>query len=143
MGGVVGLYEFGAASSARWRLPASTDTTARMRVKRSRGWVLACAATIATPAWRASGAGSEPQAPVDELPVSPKSETAGFELQQVADGVYVALRQEAPGLWFDANNTFIVDDEGVIVVDANISAASTRAVLAALRKLTDKPVRYV
>jgi cyclase len=44
---------------------------------------------------------------------------------------------------FDANNVFIINERDVIVVDANFSLASTREVLAALRRLTDKPVRYV
>ncbi|HEX2077491.1 MAG TPA: MBL fold metallo-hydrolase [Longimicrobium sp.] len=66
-----------------------------------------------------------------------------FDVQQVAPGVYAVIRREPPGLWFDANNVFIVDDEGVIVVDGNVSPSSTREVLAALRRLTDRPVTHV
>jgi glyoxylase-like metal-dependent hydrolase (beta-lactamase superfamily II) len=43
----------------------------------------------------------------------------------------------------DANNLFIVNDDDVVVVDANLTPGSTREVLAALRKITDKPVTYV
>lgn len=66
-----------------------------------------------------------------------------FEVQKLAEGVFAVIRKEPPGLMFDANNVFIVGDEDVVVVDSNFSLASTREVLAALRKITDKPVRYV
>jgi glyoxylase-like metal-dependent hydrolase (beta-lactamase superfamily II) len=68
---------------------------------------------------------------------------ASFDVQKLAEGVYALIRKEPLGLWFEANNVFIVNDDDVVVVDANISAASTKEVLAALRKLTSKPVRYV
>lgn len=66
-----------------------------------------------------------------------------FDVQRLAEGVYAVIRREPPGLMFDANNVFIVNERDVIVVDSNFSLASTREVLAALRKITDKPVRYV
>jgi glyoxylase-like metal-dependent hydrolase (beta-lactamase superfamily II) len=66
-----------------------------------------------------------------------------FDVQRLAEGVYALIRKEPLGLWFEANNVFIVNDDDVVVLDANISAASTKEVLAALRKLTTKPVRYV
>lgn len=66
-----------------------------------------------------------------------------FDVRQIAPGVYAVIRREPPGLWFDANNVFIVDDEGVIVVDGNVSPRSTREVLAALRRITDRPVTHV
>jgi cyclase len=66
-----------------------------------------------------------------------------FELQKLGEGVYAVVRREPPGLMFDANNVFIINERDVIVVDSNFSLASTREVLAALRRLTDKPVRYV
>jgi glyoxylase-like metal-dependent hydrolase (beta-lactamase superfamily II) len=66
-----------------------------------------------------------------------------FEVQKLTDGVYAVIRKEPPGLMFDANNLFIIGEQDVVVVDSNFSLASTREVLAALRKLTNKPVRYV
>ncbi len=66
-----------------------------------------------------------------------------FEIQKLADGVYAALRKHPPLMSFDPNNVFIINDDDVIVVDANASLAGTRALLAELRKLTDKPVKYV
>ncbi len=66
-----------------------------------------------------------------------------FEIQKVAEGVYVLINKEPLGLWFEANNVFIINDDDVVVVDANISVAATKEVIAALRKLTPKPARYV
>lgn len=68
---------------------------------------------------------------------------AGFELQRIADGVHVAVRTEPAGLMVDANTTLIINEQDVVVVDANVGPSSAKATLAALRKLTDKPVRYV
>jgi cyclase len=77
------------------------------------------------------------------LTVMPASAQEGFELQKLADGVYAALRKSPPLMSFDPNNVFIINEEDVVVVDANASLAGTRALLAALRKLTNKPVKYV
>lgn len=76
-------------------------------------------------------------------PNAAQSAGANIDVERLADGVYAVIRKEPPGLTVDANNLFIVGDEDVVVVDANISPASTREVIAALRRITDKPVRYV
>lgn len=66
-----------------------------------------------------------------------------FDVQKVADGVYAVIRREPVSFWFNANNVFIVGKHDVIVVDANLTTAYTKEVLAALREITDKPVKYV
>jgi cyclase len=66
-----------------------------------------------------------------------------FDMQRVADGVYALIRREPASVWFNPNNVFIVGEKDVIVVDANVSSEYTREVLAALREITDKPVKYV
>lgn len=66
-----------------------------------------------------------------------------FEVQKLAEGVYAVIRKDPPGLMLDANNVFIINDDDVVVVDANGAPSTTREVLAALRKLTSKPVTYV
>jgi glyoxylase-like metal-dependent hydrolase (beta-lactamase superfamily II) len=66
-----------------------------------------------------------------------------FDVQRVADGVYALIRREPASVWFNPNNVFIVGEKDVIVVDANVSSEYTREVLAALREITDKPVKYV
>jgi cyclase len=88
---------------------------------------------------RAPAAATPPAATIRADSIPPDN----FDVQQIAPGVYAVVRREPAGLWFDANNVFIVDDEGVIVVDSNVSPASTREVLAALRRITDRPVTHV
>lgn len=66
-----------------------------------------------------------------------------FEVVRLADGVHAVIRSEPVGLGVDANNLFIVGDDGVVVVDSNFGPSSTREVLAALRELTSKPVTHV
>jgi glyoxylase-like metal-dependent hydrolase (beta-lactamase superfamily II) len=77
------------------------------------------------------------------LMLAASARAAEFEVQRVAEGVYAAIRTKPPGLMFDANSIFIINDDDVVVVDTNITPASARETLAALRKLTSKRVRYV
>ena len=74
---------------------------------------------------------------------APSTRSPKFELVKVAEGVYAALRKEPPGFAVESNSVFIVGDSDVIVVDTQSNSAATADVLAALRGLTDKPVRYV
>ena len=76
-------------------------------------------------------------------PLIASGQSAQFEVVKVAEGVYAAIRKEPPGLTVNANTVFIVNTEDVIVVDTTLTPGSAREVLAALRKLTTKPVRYV
>lgn len=68
---------------------------------------------------------------------------ADFNFEQLAAGVYAAIRKQPPLFSFDSNNVFIINDDDVIVVDANASLAATKELLLALRRLTTKPVKYV
>lgn len=77
------------------------------------------------------------------IPVGAAAQTEKFDVVKVAEGVYATIRKDSPGLGAEANDVFIINDEDVVVVDTGVSPSSTREVLAALRKLTPKPVRYV
>jgi cyclase len=66
-----------------------------------------------------------------------------FEVQKISEGIYTVLRKEPPGLTVNANSVFIINHEHVIVVDTTLTPGSAREVLAELRKLTSKPVKYV
>jgi len=66
-----------------------------------------------------------------------------FKVEKIADGVYAVIRTAPASLWYNPNNTFIIGKRDVIVIDSNITSEHTREVLAELRKLTDKPVKYV
>ena len=62
--------------------------------------------------------------------------------QQLAPGVYAVL-QRLPFLLSDSNVLIIINDDDVILVDANIVPSSARHIIGEIRKLTPKPVRYV
>lgn len=66
-----------------------------------------------------------------------------FAVEKVADGVYALIRREPASFWFNANNVFIIGKNDVIVVDSNLTVGYTKEVIAALREITDKPVKYV
>ena len=67
----------------------------------------------------------------------------GASMIRVADGVYVHLREDPTADPIDANVVVLINESDAVVVDANVSLASTRATVRAIRQLTDKPVRYV
>lgn len=68
---------------------------------------------------------------------------AGFKVEKYAEGIYACIRDEPPGLMFDANVVFIVNDEDVVVVDSNLTPTSAKETIAALRQITKRPVRYL
>ena len=68
---------------------------------------------------------------------------AGFELIRVADGVYAAIRTDSSVNVVHGNTTIIVNDHDVVVVDAAGTPAAARRVIAAVKRLTGKPVRYL
>ncbi|MBV9957215.1 MAG: MBL fold metallo-hydrolase [Acidobacteria bacterium] len=76
-------------------------------------------------------------------PLAVLGQTPKFELVKVAEGVYACIRTEPPGLTVNANSVFIINRDDVIVVDTTLTPGTAREELAALRKLTGKPVRYV
>ena len=69
--------------------------------------------------------------------------TNQFKIVKVANGVYAAIRTEPPGLTVNANIVFIVNDDDVVVVDTTLTPGTARETIAALKRITNKPVRYV
>jgi glyoxylase-like metal-dependent hydrolase (beta-lactamase superfamily II) len=65
-----------------------------------------------------------------------------FEIDQLAPNVYAFISNNTTHDWEDGNTTVIIGDEGVAVVDAPSTYLSKRH-LAQIRKLTDKPIRYL
>jgi glyoxylase-like metal-dependent hydrolase (beta-lactamase superfamily II) len=66
-----------------------------------------------------------------------------FTVEPLAEGVYAVVRREPLGLANHANSLLIVNDSDVVVVDAQFTRAATLEVLAAIRRLTPRPVSYV
>ncbi len=62
---------------------------------------------------------------------------------EVAEGVYLFQSEPYGDVGLDGNSVVIVSDDGVLVFDSNGTPAGARAVLAEIRKLTTKPVRYL
>jgi glyoxylase-like metal-dependent hydrolase (beta-lactamase superfamily II) len=66
-----------------------------------------------------------------------------YRTVQVADGIYAFIRPEERSGFQAGNSIAIVGDDGVLVFDTGNIPSSTRRQIAEIRKLTDKPVRYV
>ena len=62
---------------------------------------------------------------------------------EVAPGVHLFQTQPYGDVGLDGNSVAIIGDDGVLVFDANGTPAAARAVLAAIRRLTKLPVRYL
>jgi glyoxylase-like metal-dependent hydrolase (beta-lactamase superfamily II) len=68
---------------------------------------------------------------------------AGFDVQRVAPDVYALIRKEPPGVMLNANSVVIVNAEDVVVIDTGIGPSAAKAIVAAVRTITAKPVKYV
>jgi glyoxylase-like metal-dependent hydrolase (beta-lactamase superfamily II) len=66
-----------------------------------------------------------------------------FELQRVADDIYIAVRPDVFRQPVEGNITFIVNAEDVVVVDTGGTGASAGSAIRLLRRVTRKPVRTV
>jgi cyclase len=66
-----------------------------------------------------------------------------YRTVKVADGVYAFITPEERTGFQSGNSIAIIGDDGVLVFDTGNIPGSTRRQIAEIRKLTDKPVRYV
>jgi glyoxylase-like metal-dependent hydrolase (beta-lactamase superfamily II) len=66
-----------------------------------------------------------------------------YKLEKLADCVYALIRQGPVGWMVVSNCVFIISDEDVIVVDTGGANSLAKQMIAELRTLTNKPVRYV
>jgi glyoxylase-like metal-dependent hydrolase (beta-lactamase superfamily II) len=64
-----------------------------------------------------------------------------FVLKQVGPGVYAAI--DGPEHKSGSNAGFVIGDDGVLVIDSFFYPEATRALVAEIRRLTPKPIRYV
>ncbi len=78
-----------------------------------------------------------------EMARAAEAPEAGFRVETLAPGVHALVRTKPAGFFLDSNVLFVVNDDDVLVVDANLTPSSAEASIAALRKLTAKPVRYL
>ena len=66
-----------------------------------------------------------------------------YHIKQLAPGVHVVVRDVTRGKPSDSNVLIIINESDVVVVDANIFPESARQTVREIKKLTNKPVRYV
>src|ERR1700733_10509957 len=64
-----------------------------------------------------------------------------FDIKPMADGVYAAIAK--PAYKVNCNAAIIMFDDSVLVVDTHSKPSAARALIEQIKKLTDKPVRYV
>lgn len=71
--------------------------------------------------------------------------SARAELTRIADNVYsyVGATDASPANSFAANAGIVIGRDGILVVDTLISAKEAQRFLADIRKISDKPIRYV
>src|SRR5437016_12412488 len=76
------------------------------------------------------------------LPTVPgQAEEDLFEIKPVAEGVYAAIAK--PAYRVNCNAAIILLADGVLVVDTHPKPSPSRALIAQIKKRTDKPVKYV
>ena len=71
----------------------------------------------------------------------PSPDPLPFVLKQVGPGVYAAI--DGPEHKAGSNAGFVIGDDGVLVVDALFTPDAAKALVAEIRRLTPKPIRYV
>ncbi|ACH40168.1 glyoxylase-related zinc-dependent hydrolase [Citrifermentans bemidjiense Bem] len=71
--------------------------------------------------------------------------SACAELTKISNNVYsyVGVKDASPGNSFAANAGIVIGRDGVLVVDTLISAKEGKRFLADIRKVTNKPIKYV
>src|SRR3970040_70870 len=70
---------------------------------------------------------------------APSGTAQSFDIVKVADGVYAAVGRAGVA----SNGAFIVNKDDVLVVDTHFRPSWAKDLIAEIRKITNKPVRYV
>lgn len=66
-----------------------------------------------------------------------------IKFKKLREDIYLAYRPETLKYWVEGNVIIIINEADVVVVDASGAPRSARTVIAGIRKLTGKPVRYL
>ena len=67
------------------------------------------------------------------------AQAQSFDIVKMAEGVYAAIGREGVA----SNGAFIVNQDDVVVVDTHYRPSWARDLIAEIRKVTNRPVRYV
>jgi cyclase len=76
-------------------------------------------------------------------PFSGATDSGKVTGQKVAEGVYLFTTTPYADVGLSGNSVAILSDDGVLVFDSSATPETAATVLAEIRKLTDKPVRYL
>jgi glyoxylase-like metal-dependent hydrolase (beta-lactamase superfamily II) len=76
-------------------------------------------------------------------PAQQVTTSGNVEVVPLGNDVFAAIRREPLSLAVNSNSLFIVNSDHVVVVDAQFTRAATEENIAALKRITSKPVRYV
>src|SRR5688572_239269 len=68
---------------------------------------------------------------------------AGAHVEALAPDVYAIIHRDATDEWPHGNTGVVVGKDGLLVVDSTYLPSRARADIALIRKLSDKPVRYL
>ena len=74
-------------------------------------------------------------------PARGSAERLAHEFEEIAEGVYFATGTGS--VFVQSNSLVIVNENDVVVVDSHVTPAAARSLLADLKTLTDKPVRFL
>ena len=77
------------------------------------------------------------------VPVCVAKDYGRVTSKKVAEGVYLFTTTPYADVGLSGNSVAILSDEGVLVFDSSATPETAATVLAEIRKLTDKPVRYL
>src|SRR5262252_10966769 len=66
-----------------------------------------------------------------------------YEVVRLAEGVYAFLWKDPIQDVIESNSLFVINEQDVLVVDTGIVPSTARVMAAELKRLTDRPVRYV
>ena len=97
----------------------------------SAGWSVACIVLVLAPG-----------------PAAAAESPDRFDNFRMRQGIPTQLKQVAPDLYFlyddlSSNSAFLVTDDGVLVIDTRQHPAHGRDLIERIRKITDKPVKWV
>jgi glyoxylase-like metal-dependent hydrolase (beta-lactamase superfamily II) len=76
-------------------------------------------------------------------PAAAQIQDSTARLQRIAEGVYTIIHDDATDVWPHGNTGVVVGGSGVLVVDATYLPSRARADIALIRRITDKPVRWL
>ena len=84
-----------------------------------------------------------PDSPRAQAPTAATSAAYAYTIEEVGPGVFAFVQPIQRGGLVSGNALAVVGDDGVVVVDTGHFPSLARKMIADIRRLTDKPVRYV